>query len=153
MYATLVEKMCTGLAWSIMGRKDVACQLDRVWGVVQKEGDYCPVQQHSCDGAANGFVSILDVQMPPSLSLENHERPSKGSYGFHDGLHNILWKSDRTTDKNDLIHPGILQLELHTGFLYVFPQRFQYLTYPFEGPGERKWIAATVALKGAPGTR
>ncbi|CAK0902368.1 unnamed protein product [Prorocentrum cordatum] len=68
------------------------------------------------------------------------DRPSKGSYGFHDGLHNILWKSDRATDKNDLIHPGILQLELRTGFLYVFPQRFQHLTYPFEGPGEETQV-------------
>ncbi|CAK0860244.1 unnamed protein product, partial [Prorocentrum cordatum] len=60
-YAALVEKMCTGLAWSILGRKDVTLQLDKVWGVIQKEGDYCPVQQHSCDGAPNGFVSILEL--------------------------------------------------------------------------------------------
>ncbi|CAK0860238.1 unnamed protein product, partial [Prorocentrum cordatum] len=59
-YAALVEKMCTGLAWSILGRKDLTWG-QAVWGVIQKEGDYCPVQQHSCDGAPNGFVSILEL--------------------------------------------------------------------------------------------
>ena len=28
---------------------------------------------------------------------------------------------DRTTDKDDLVQPGIIQLELRVGQLYVFP--------------------------------
>ena len=50
----------------------------------------------------------------------------------------------------NLIQPGILQHELSTGYLLVFPQWLNVCTYPFEGQGERKWVAANVALMDIP---
>lgn len=51
---------------------------------------------------------------------------------------------DRTSDKEDLIQPGIIQLELRVGQLYVYPDWVQTMTYPFDGEGQRQWIGATV---------
>ncbi|CAE7533351.1 unnamed protein product [Symbiodinium natans] len=138
--------LCRILAAALRGSRDFSLELDQAWGVAQQQGDYSPVAAHRNLKSPHGFSCIMDIALPPSLSYENHERPSKGSYGFHDGLHNLLWKGDRTTDKDDLVQPGIIQLELRLGQLYVFPDWVQTLTYPFEGPGERRWIAATVAL-------
>lgn len=39
----------------------------------------------------------------------------------------------RSTDRLDLIHPGIIQCELCVGCLYVFPHQLQHVCYPFEG--------------------
>ncbi|CAE8616225.1 unnamed protein product [Polarella glacialis] len=144
--AFLIE-ICRVLAASLLGIQDFHLQLDEVWGIVQKEGDYQTMKAQRNKKAPHGFVFIMEVELPPSLSSENHDRPSKGSYGFHDGLHNLIWKGDRTSDQADFIQPGIIQLELVVGYLYVFPQWVQTLTYPFEGAGERKWIAGTVALQ------
>merc|ERR1712176_1233382 len=112
-----------------------------------KEGDYCPIQAYR-SRSPTGFSSLLDIQLPPGLSSANHDRPTKGAYGFHDGIHNFLWKTDRTTDAMDLIQPGIIQCELVTGYLYVFPQWIKHYTWPFEGEGGRRWVAANVALLG-----
>ncbi|CAE7365568.1 hypothetical protein AK812_SmicGene39128 [Symbiodinium microadriaticum] len=135
--------LCRILAAALRGSRDVSLELDQVWGVAQQQGDYSPVTAHRNLKSRHGFSCIMDILLPPSLSCENHERPSKGSYGFHDGLHNLIWKGDRTTDKDDLVQPGIIQLELRVGQLYVFPDWVQTLTYPFEGSGERRWIVAT----------
>ncbi|CAJ1342968.1 unnamed protein product [Effrenium voratum] len=137
--------LCQILAVALRGRRDFTLDLDEAWGVVQKKGDYFPMEARRAS-SQDGFGCIMDLDLPPSLSIDNHERPTKGSYGFHDGLHNLLWKGDRTTDKDDLVQPGIIQLELRVGQLYVFPDWVQTITYPFEGPGQRRWIAATVAL-------
>lgn len=130
--------LCRILAAALRGSRDVSLELDQVWGVAQQQGDYSPVTAHRNLKSRHGFSCIMDIVLPPSLSCENHERPSKGSYGFHDGLHNLIWKGDRTTDKDDLVQPGIIQLELRVGQLYVFPDWVQTLTYPFEGSGERR---------------
>ncbi|CAE7650501.1 unnamed protein product [Symbiodinium pilosum] len=138
--------LCRILAAGLRGRQDFSLELDQVWGMACRQGDYSPIMAQRNMKSRHGFSCIMDIELPPSLSCENHERPSKGSYGFHDGLHNLLWKGDRTTDKDDLVQPGIIQLELRVGQLYVFPDWVQTLTYPFEGNGERRWIVATVAL-------
>lgn len=145
-FVRVLLEMCNILGWAILGTRAFRTELDRVWAVVQKEGDYCPLESHRNSRSPVGFSALLDIQLPSSLSSLNHERPTKGAYGFHDGIHNFVWKSDRTTDFHDLIQPGIIQCELATGYLYVFPQWLQGYTYPFDGPGERKWIAANVAL-------
>ncbi|CAJ1452000.1 unnamed protein product [Effrenium voratum] len=144
-FQSVLLDLCQILAVALRGRRDFTLDLDEAWGVVQKKGDYFPMEARRAS-SQDGFGCIMDLDLPPSLSIDNHERPTKGSYGFHDGLHNLLWKGDRTTDKDDLVQPGIIQLELRVGQLYVFPDWVQTITYPFEGPGQRRWIAATVAL-------
>lgn len=145
-YERILMEMCNLLAFGILGTTVFRCEVDSSWGVVQREGDYDPVQSHRNSKSPTGFSSLLDIELPPALSTDNHEMPTKGSYGFHDGIHNILWKSDRTTDQYDLVQPGIIQCELVTGYMYVFPQQLQGYTYPFSGPGDRKWICSTVGL-------
>mmetsp|Transcript_64577 Transcript_64577/g.192367 ORF Transcript_64577/g.192367 Transcript_64577/m.192367 type:complete len:365 (-) Transcript_64577:156-1250(-) len=145
-YECILFEMCNLLAFGTLGTTAFRCEVDATWGVVQREGDYVPVQSHRNGKAPTGFSSLLDLELPPSLSPENHDMPAKGSYGFHDGIHNIIWKSDRTTDQYDLVQPGIIQCELVTGCMYVYPQQLQSYTYPFSGPGDRKWVCSTVGL-------
>ncbi|CAK9033834.1 unnamed protein product [Durusdinium trenchii] len=139
-------ELCRILGTALRGHDGFSLELDEVWGVTQRKGDYSAVEAHRTRKSRDGFSCIMDLVLPPSLSSENHERPTKGSYGFHDGLHNLLWKGDRTTDKDDLVQPGIIQLELRVGQLYVFPDWVQTLTYPFDGEGKRQWITACVSL-------
>eukprot|EP00435_Cladocopium_sp_Y103_P011125 s2624_g2.t2 len=143
--ACLLE-LCRILGAALCGHQDFSLELDQVCGVTQQQGDYSPPAAYRNQKSRDGFSCIMDLDLPPSLSCENHERPTKGSYGFHDGLHNLLWKGDRTTDKDDLVQPGIIQLELRVGQLYVFPDFVQTLTYPFNGEGKRRWIKATMSL-------
>eukprot|EP00434_Breviolum_minutum_P016682 symbB.v1.2.014706.t1/scaffold1080.1/size139481/2 len=143
--ACLLE-LCRILTAALCGHQDFNLELDEAWLVTQNPGDYFPPEAHRSRKSREGFSCIMDLDLPPALSCENHERPTKGSYGFHDGLHNLLWKGDRTTDKDDLVQPGIIQLELRVGQLYVFPDFVQTLTYPFPGEGTRRWIEATIAL-------
>jgi len=145
-YEKVLLEMCSLLAFGILGTTLFRCEVDSSWGVVQREGDYVPMASYRSGRSPTGFSALLDIELPKSLSVENHEMPTKGSYGFHDGIHNILWKSDRTTDQYDLVQPGIIQCELVTGYLYVYPQQLQGYTYPFSGPGDRKWICSSVAL-------
>jgi len=148
--ACLLE-LCRILGVALCGHQDFALELDQVCGVTQQQNNYSPPVAYRNQKSRDGFSCIMDLDLPASLSCENHERPTKGSYGFHDGLHNLLWKGDRTTDKDDLVQPGIIQLELRVGQLYVFPDFVQTLTYPFNGEGKRRWIKATVAWKRWPG--
>lgn len=148
-FVRILAEASSLLSWAFLGAasRSYEVEVEGVRGVVQRPGDFNPLRAQRCRGSHVGFSSLLDVQLPPSLSSDNHERPAKGAYGFHDGLHNFLWKGDRTTDRDDLVQPGIVQCELSVGFLYVFPQWLQHLTYPFEGPGERRWVRANVALR------
>merc|ERR1711933_445905 len=84
------------------------------------------------------------------MGTESQDKPSKGSYGHHDGVHSIVWKADMSTDQENLIQPGILQNELSIGHLLVFPQWIPVSTFPFEGDGDRKWVSANVALLDVP---
>merc|ERR1719476_888064 len=101
----------------------------------------------SCSSSVTGFCAILDLQLPACLSEGNHALPVKGSYGFHDGLHNLVWKEDRTNDGMDLVNAGIIQCELAEGFLYVFPKWVKQMTYPFRGQGDRVWCSAVVECR------
>lgn len=145
-FRDVLVELCCLLAWSVLGTKDFRCELDSVWGVVQKEGDYSPIQTQRNRKSPFGFSSLLDVRLPPALSEENQLRPSKGSFGWHDGGQCFLWKGDTATDRENLVQPGIIQCELTMGYLYVFPQWVNHYTYPFDGAGERRWIGANVAL-------
>jgi len=146
-FSAVLVTLCETLAGHLVGEQSGChCEVDDVWGVVQRAGEYRPLRSHRNRKSPVGFSCLMDLQLPPSLSPDNHERPSKGAYGFHDGLHNLIWKADRSNDRLELIHPGIVQCELLTGYVYIFPQWLQQLTYPFSGEGERIWVAANVAL-------
>jgi len=142
----LLMETCRLLAWSLLGTNAFKCELDCAWGVVQRAGDYSAMQSQRNKKSPFGLSAVMDIRMPPQLSVENHDRPSKGSYGYHDGIRNFLWKGDKTTDREDLVQPGIILCELANGFLFVYPQWLQSLTWPFDGESERRWIGANVAL-------
>lgn len=147
-FAAVTLELCNLLAWSLLGSGRFQCDLDAVWGVVQHEGEYRTMQSQRNSRSNFGFAVLLDVHLPSVLGADNHDRPAKGAYGYHDGVHSILWKTDQPTDRDNLIQPGILQLELLPGYLYVFPQWLQQYTWPFEGSEQRAWLAASVALTG-----
>jgi len=141
-FVELLLELCSVLGWSVL-HSAVRCKLESVTCVVQREGDYSPVDNSGI--SPFGFSALLDVQLPKQLQ-EKDERPPRGGYGWHDGIHSLVWKSDSSTDRESLIQPGILQLELVPGYLYVFPQWVNTYTWPFEGAGERQWLRARVAL-------
>mmetsp|Transcript_45007 Transcript_45007/g.81189 ORF Transcript_45007/g.81189 Transcript_45007/m.81189 type:complete len:387 (-) Transcript_45007:39-1199(-) len=145
-FERMLLDLCNLLTWAIMGTNQVTCELDTVWGVVQRQGDYNTLQPQRCKKSPFGYSSLVDIQLPEQLNEANHERPSKGSYGYHDGMHSLVWKTDMSTDMENLIQPGILQNILVTGYLYIFPQWMPVSTHPFEGEGERRMIGANVAI-------
>lgn len=45
----------------------------------------------TCSTTLVPFAEKTTLEYPSS---NESSRPTKGSYGFHDGLHNLLWKGD-----------------------------------------------------------
>lgn len=145
-FRALLLEISNLLTSALLGSSQFRCEVDSVWGVVQRAGDYSPHQTQRNSKSPFGFSCFVDVELPPQLTLENHLRCPKGSHGHHDGVHHLVWKADRSTDPESLILPGILPCEFMTGYLYVFPQWINVSTFPFDGEGDRKWIAANIAV-------
>lgn len=127
--------------------------LDSVWSVHQVAGDYNPVHFHSNARSNFGFSSFLHLQLPTQLTPCQLQTPSTGAHGHHDGVTSFIWKTDGGLGRASLECPGILECEIAEGYLYVFPQWVQHHVWPFRGPGERRTLAANVAIVPAPPTR
>lgn len=151
-YVAMLLACAEKLGAAILGQEEAAafrCTLDQVWTVHQLAGDYNPVHFHSNARSHFGFSSFLHLQLPPQLNSGQEMLPHTGARGRHDGVTTFMWKGDSGTVAERLECSGLLECELAEGYLYVFPQWLQHLVWPFKGPGERRSVAANVALFGA----
>jgi len=145
-YVNLLLTCADRLRRAIVDEDDIdefKCELDTVWTVHQLAGDYNPVHFHTNQKAHFGFSSFLHLQLPPQL-CSAHQRSRRD--GARDGTTNFMWKADHPTRRNNLELSGNIECELAEGYLYVFPQWLQHFVWPFRGPGERRTMAANIAL-------
>lgn len=125
---------------------DLRHELDAVWTVHQMAGDYNPVHFHNNQRSHFGFSSFLHLQVPPQLNAARRSLANNNARGQHDGVTSFVWKTDAPLARENLELPGIVECDHGEGFLYVFPQWLQHWVWPFQGPGERRTIAANVAV-------
>lgn len=148
-----------------VGRSTPSCTSDWVrapwrltWRVRQRAGSGRPQEtsprpppnlgQAPPDGpprSSFGFSSFVHLRLPAQLNAAEQLRASEHR-GCTDGTTSFSWKTDGGNMSERLECPGRLECELSEGFLYVFPQWVQHLVNPFSGPGERRTVAANVAL-------
>lgn len=146
-FEEVVLILCDVMRVALLGEGSRSrCVFDRAWGVIQGPGEYHSLRRYRNRQTPIGFSAVVDLQLPACLAEHNHEKPFKGAYGFHDGLHNLIWKADRTSDNKELINPGIIQCEHVAGQVYIFPEYIKHMTYPFAGESQRIWAGASIAV-------
>ncbi len=93
-------------------------ELEQLWMVEQKSGDFNPVHQHA--GLLSGIVYL---QIPPQCNIETKE----GCIDFLFGRY-MPSSADFCGQRTVLPVPGDL---------YIFPAWLQHVVYPFKGEGKR----------------
>jgi hypothetical protein len=107
--------------------QSVKLELDQLWLVEQKAGDFNPVHQHG--GLLAGIVYL---QVPPQCSLESKE----GCIDFIFGRH-MPATADFCGQRTVL--PVV-------GDMYLFPAWLQHVVYPFKGEGSRLCMPFNVKI-------
>jgi hypothetical protein len=102
-------------------------QVDRMWVVSQREGEWNYLHSHLGD-----LSGVLYLRVPENMAAglpENDKRSlSPGAISFTEGVPGPYRKSIKT------FHPKV-------GDLYLFPSELTHTVYPFFGPEERRSLS------------
>ena len=122
-------------------------EVDETWSVHSYDGDYNPIHDHgtktlmgiSCTCWTKVPQQILDqpTSGTSEYSLYNASGDSDGCISFQYGQGSLM-------DTERLKPPQSCILKPQVGKFYMFPSWLQHMVYPFEGPGERRTVAANL---------
>jgi len=122
-------------------------EVDELWSVHSFERDYNPIHDHGTKTIMGLSVTtwtkvpqqILDQPTAgtPSYNLYNASGACDGYLCFQYGKNSLM-------DVERLCPPQSTSLQPQVGKLYMFPSWLQHMVYPFEGPGERRTVAANL---------
>ena len=122
-------------------------ETDELWSVDSYERDYNPIHDHgtktvmgiSCTCWTKVPQQILDqpTSGTSEYSLYNASGDSDGCISFQYGAGSLM-------DTERLKPPQSCILKPEVGKFYMFPSWLQHMVYPFEGPGERRTVAANL---------
>ena len=122
--------------------------LDEIWSVHQYETDYNPKHFHSNSISDFGLSAFMHIQLPEQLLEKNKtNKKANNGEGWWDGRTTLNWGNTYSEDYKALKFGQSMLTTGETGVLYLFPQWLEHFVYPFFGEGERRTVAANIAMK------